>query len=105
MEEKALKMKKIENTMKFCPECGRERIDDTCLCGYEFKEIEVADEQEEMVNHLFSEPGMREMNDPYNQQNYNFLEEMIKSGAKEMNGKELSQEEASRLLKNKHFTA
>lgn len=95
--------------MKFCPECGDVRIDNKCKCGFDFLKYE-SKGQEDISNHLFSEPGMREIN-----QNNNYNEiindfektKMTMYEKAKMMGVDnnLSSDEFEKLMKDKHFTA
>lgn len=102
--------------MKFCPECGKKHESEICTCGFNFKEYESKKENKEN-NFLFSEPGMREMNDPYKNNDYRDIYKDFETAkkkltsdleiknAKKMGLNNLSDEEIKKILNEKHFTA
>ena len=100
--------------MKFCPECGRKYENDICKCGFNFREYESKKENETKENnYLFSELGMKEMNNPYKNIDYKDFETAKKNltsdleikNAKKMGLNNLSDEEIKKILNEKHFTA
>ena len=97
--------------MKYCPECGSKRKNDVCICGFNFKDYEEKEEKNEQL--LFSEPGMREMNEPYKKVDYNEIHDdfekakmsMYESAKKMGLDNNVSSDEFELLMKDKHFTA
>ena len=92
--------------MRFCPECGFEIKKNKCKCGYKYQQ---GKETKQESGYLFTEPGMREMNDP-NKVQPSFEEIVFNmsngfDGINKMNQRKLTDDEISELLKNKHFTA
>jgi hypothetical protein len=101
-----------KNTCKFCPHCGRKRDKNKCVCGYSFKDNKLKSIEDP---HLFTEPGMKEMNDPYKRLPTD--EEMLEimknmqpvdpvTGARFMGVNDnLTDEEIKERMKDVHFTA
>ena len=54
--------------MKYCPNCGNLLDNNKCVCGFIYNQPN--EDTKEETNHLFNEPGMREMNNQFHEINY-----------------------------------